>query len=101
MQAQPQLEKKLLPRGRAPLTAKAVVVLCAASFAVGLLLSGRVSLLPSASAPGKVKTAASASGCDDDRVSASIKANSACASIYCCALNCVCCLLLTESYRSS
>uniref|UniRef100_A0ACD5XBE5 Uncharacterized protein n=1 Tax=Avena sativa TaxID=4498 RepID=A0ACD5XBE5_AVESA len=64
MMAQPQLEKKLLPRGRAPLTAKAVLALCVASFAVGLLLSGRVSLLPSASAPGKVKTT-SASGCDD------------------------------------
>jgi hypothetical protein len=98
-QAQPQLEKKLLPRGRAPLTAKAVVVLCAASFAVGLLLSGRVSLLPSASAPGKVKTT-SASGCDDDRVSASIKANPSCASIYCCALTaCAACseLNLTEA----
>ncbi|KAK1668689.1 hypothetical protein QYE76_056848 [Lolium multiflorum] len=61
-QAQPQLEKKLLPRGRAPLTGKAVAALCVASFVVGLLLSGRVSLLPS----GKVKTD-SASGCDDDR----------------------------------
>lgn len=67
MMAQPQLEKKLLPRGRAPLTGKAVAALCVASFAVGLLLSGRVSLLPSSvSAPGK-ETTNSASGCDDDR----------------------------------
>ncbi|CAM0883892.1 unnamed protein product [Alopecurus aequalis] len=67
MQAQPQLEKKLLPRGRAPLTGKAVAALCVASFAVGLLISGRLSILPSVSAPGKVKTN-SASGCDDNRV---------------------------------
>ncbi|KAM0890865.1 hypothetical protein ACQ4PT_026765 [Festuca glaucescens] len=68
LKAQPQLEKKLLPRGRAPLTGKAVAALCVASFAVGLLLSGRVSLLPSASASSKVKaTSDGSAGCDDNR----------------------------------
>jgi hypothetical protein len=46
-----------------------VAALCVASFVVGLLLSGRVSLLPSASASSKVKATSDGSGCDDNRVS--------------------------------
>ena len=49
---QPQPEKKA-PRGARPMSGKGVVVLCAASFFVGLLLSGRVTLLtpPSSNSP--------------------------------------------------
>ena len=47
---QPQLEKKA-PRAR-PMSGKGVVMLCAASFFVGLLLSGQVTLLtPPSNAP--------------------------------------------------
>jgi hypothetical protein len=41
---QPQPEKKAAPRAR-PMSGKAVIMLCATSFFVGLLLSGRVALL--------------------------------------------------------
>ncbi|XP_062181681.1 mitotic spindle checkpoint protein MAD1-like [Phragmites australis] len=66
---QPQLEKKP-PRARAPLSGKAVAALCFTSFVVGLLLSGKVSLLP-ASAPSasrySAKESTRASGCDNDQ----------------------------------
>ncbi|XP_037409803.1 probable beta-1,3-galactosyltransferase 8 isoform X2 [Triticum dicoccoides] len=66
MMAQPQLEKKVPPRARPPLTGKSVAALCVASFAVGLLLSGWMPLL---SAPISTVDKASAPGCDDSRVS--------------------------------
>ncbi|XP_066311545.1 mitotic spindle checkpoint protein MAD1-like [Miscanthus floridulus] len=67
---QPQLEKKP-PRGRAPLSGKAVAALCVTSFVVGLLLSGNVSLM-SASASSSRDTAENeksvrVSGCDSKR----------------------------------
>ncbi|KAL5221719.1 hypothetical protein ABZP36_026432 [Zizania latifolia] len=46
------------PRAKAPLSGKAVAALCVASFVVGLLLSGRVPLLPAAS-----KDMTSSAGC--------------------------------------
>ncbi|CAD6235670.1 unnamed protein product [Miscanthus lutarioriparius] len=67
---QPQLEKKQ-PRGRAPLSGKAVAALCVTSFVVGLLLSGNVSLM-SASASSRRDSAENeksvrVSGCDSKR----------------------------------
>ena len=43
---QPQLEKTKALRARAPLSRKAIAALCVASFVAGLLLSGRVALMP-------------------------------------------------------
>jgi hypothetical protein len=61
---QPQLEKKPM-RGRAPLSRKAV-----ASFVVGLLFSGKVSLTPeSGSRDGAKEGARASSGCESKRVS--------------------------------
>jgi hypothetical protein len=66
---QPQLEKKPM-RGRAPLSRKAVAALCVASFVVGLLFSGKVSLTPeSGSRDGAKEGARASSGCESKRVS--------------------------------
>ncbi|KAL6616480.1 hypothetical protein ACP70R_038750 [Stipagrostis hirtigluma subsp. patula] len=65
---QPQLEKKPV-RPRAPMSGKAVAALCVASFVVGLLLTGRVSLL-SASGPSAIRGGAKVgSGCENKRFS--------------------------------
>ncbi|KAJ1263029.1 hypothetical protein BS78_09G153100 [Paspalum vaginatum] len=60
---QPQPEKKASSRAR-PMSGKAVVVLCATSFFVGLLLSGRMSSAPSGRGSG---TPLVADGCDQSR----------------------------------
>ncbi|KAJ1286475.1 hypothetical protein BS78_03G354800 [Paspalum vaginatum] len=64
---QPQLEKKP-PRGRAALSGKSVVALCVASFVVGLLLSGNVSLMSSSSdGDSAEKSIRRVSSCDNKR----------------------------------
>jgi hypothetical protein len=62
---QPQLEKKPM-RGKAPLSRKAVIALCVASFIVGLLFSGgKVSLTSeSGSRDGAKEESTRASGCE-------------------------------------
>ena len=74
MERQPQLEKKP-PRGRAPLSGKAVAALCVTSFVVGLLLSGNVSLMSASASVSSSRDSAEneksvrVSGCDSKRVS--------------------------------
>lgn len=63
---QPQLEKKAM-RGKAPLSRKAVAALCIASFVVGLMFSGKVSL-----------TSESGSSWDDDSAKVGARAASGC-----------------------
>jgi hypothetical protein len=72
---QPQLEKTKALRARAPLSRKAVAALCVASFVAGLLLSGRVPLVPASAADaagdGGAKQGVRVSGCGGNkRVSA-------------------------------
>ncbi|GJM92391.1 hypothetical protein PR202_ga08864 [Eleusine coracana subsp. coracana] len=65
---QPQLEKKPLRGTRAPLSRKAVAALCIASFVVGLLFSGKVSLTSESGSwdEGSAKESARGSaGCDN------------------------------------
>ena len=75
---QPQLEKKP-PRGRAPLSGKAVAALCVTSFVVGLLLSGKVSLMSASASVSSSRDSAEnekssrVSGCDNKRVSLLIR----------------------------
>ncbi|CAO2167236.1 unnamed protein product [Urochloa humidicola] len=64
---QPQLEKTKALRARAPLSRKAVVALCVASFVAGLLLSGRVSLMPASAVDAGRDGSARVSGCGNKR----------------------------------